>query len=78
MKIFNKDYIFNWAEETAWAVILGAVAVVGPMLVTLDADTIGVYGAEEWETWGLALVVAVGRVVGAIIINSLRMLFTKE
>ena len=78
MKVFTKDYIFNWAEETVWAVTIGVIAVVGPMIMALDADTIGAYGAEEWKTWGIAVVLAAGRVAGALLLNSIRALFTRE
>ena len=76
MKLFNKDYVFNWAEETVWAVIIGAIAITRPMVLALDADTVGAYGVDEWRTWGIAVVMATGRVAGAIVVNSLRMLFT--
>lgn len=75
MGVFTKDYIFNWAEETVWAVVIGIVAVAGPMILALDADTVGAYGVEEWKTWGIVVLLASGRIAGAIIVNALRKLF---
>ena len=74
MAFFNKEYIFNWAEETAWAVGIAVIAVVGPMLLALENEDIGVWGASDWKTWGLAALVAGGRVGVAVLLNAVRKL----
>lgn len=71
--IFDKDYIINWAEEVGWALLTGAAIIVLPMVLTAS-DKIGVWGGEDWKTWGLAVGIAVGRSATATIANRVRQL----
>ena len=68
MKIpLTRDYIIDWLEETAWALVIGAVAVAAPVILATDIEKV-----EDWETWGVALGLAVSRVAVAIGGNAVR------
>ena len=44
MKIpLTRDYIIDWLEETAWALVIGAVAVADPCILAPDIEK-----SEEW------------------------------
>ena len=70
MKIpLTRDYIIDWLEETAWALVIGAVAVAAPVILATDIEKV-----EDWETWGVALGLAVSRIAVAIGVNAVRKL----
>lgn len=71
----TKAYVIDWAEELGWAILVSIGLTVGPMLLTAS-DQLGVYGADDWKTWGLTLGVAVGRVTLAVVGNAIRQLVT--
>ena len=76
--MFNEKYVVNWGRETVWAVIFGVGAALGPMLLELDADTVALWGFEDWKAYVLVLGSAGGRVAIAILSNSIRSLFGKD
>ena len=70
MKIpLTQDYLFNWLQETAWAIVIGVATVILPIVLATDIEMV-----EDWELWAAGIGIASARIVIAVGVNSIRKL----
>ena len=68
----NGQYIFKWAEETGWLLVVAVGVVVLEALARFDPETIG-----DWRAWIVGLGANCVRVAAAALLNQVRKLAAK-
>lgn len=68
--IFNEKYLIRWGTEAAWGVLIAVVSYVGVQLAAADLETL------DPAALAVSIATGAGRVALAVLINSVRKLFT--